>query len=204
MEKRFLRYFAIYDTSLKIKSDNGPSFNGEEFSNCSKIHGLKHRKSTPKHPQANGEIENYMKKSAAIAKASEADYKAEVMRRMMADRATPHTVTGRSRNETLFGRKIRIGCISPEDQQHQLRNNEEDNMREFVDKKRNKSKEFYDVKHKAKKHDFHLGEEVLVKVKQDGEYMPSTFQIINIKGSSIEAKKNSDEKVGCIEFQSLS
>ena len=207
MEKRFLRYFATYDTSLKIKSDNGPSFNGEEFSNCSKIHGLKHRKSTPKHPQANGEIENYMKqikKSAAIAKASEADYKAEVMRRMMADRATPHTVTGRSRNETLFGRKMRIGCISPEDQQHQLRNNEEDNMREFADKKRNKSKEFYDVKHKAKKHDFHLGEEVLVKVKQDGEYMPSTFQIINIKGSSIEAKKNSDEKVGCIEFQSLS
>ena len=77
-------------------------------------------------------------------------------------------------------------------------------MREFVDKKKKKSKEFYDVKHKAKKHDFHLGEEVLVKVKQDGEYMPSTFQIINIKGSSIEAKKKSDEKVGCIEFQSLS
>ena len=207
MEKRFLRYFATYDTSLKIKSDNGPSFNGEEFSNCSKIHGLKHRKSTPKHPQANGEIENYMKqikKSAAIAKASEADYKAEVMRRMMADRATPHTVTGRSPYETMFGRKMRIGCVSPEDQQHQLRNNKEDNMREFVDKKKKKSKEFYDVKHKAKKHDFHLGEEVLVKVKQDGEYMPSTFQIINIKGSSIEAKKNSDEKVGCIEFQSLS
>ena len=31
-----------------------------------------------------------IKKSAAIAKVSKADYKAEVMRRMMADRATPH------------------------------------------------------------------------------------------------------------------
>ena len=90
---------------------------------------------------------------------------------------------------------MRIGCISPEDQQHQLKNNKEDNMREFVDKKTKKSKEFYNVNHKVKKHDFLQGEEVLVKEKQDGEYMPDTFQIINIKGSSIEAKRNSDGKV---------
>ena len=94
---------------------------------------------------------------------AKADYKAEVLIRMMADRATPHTVTGRSPYEMLFGRKMRIGYISPEDQQHQLRNNKEDNMRWFVDKKKKKSKEFYDAKHKAKKHDFYLGEEVLVK-----------------------------------------
>ena len=54
------------------------------------------------------------------------------MRRMTTDRAAPHT--GRYPYETLFGRKMRIGCISPEDQQHHLRNNKEDNMREFVDK----------------------------------------------------------------------
>ena len=52
-----------------------------------------------------------------------ADYKAEVMRRMMADRATPHTVTGQSPDETLFGRKMKIGCILPQDQQYHLRNN---------------------------------------------------------------------------------
>ena len=44
------------------------------------------------------------------------DYKAEVMRRMMTDRATPHTVTGPSPYEMLFGRKMRIGSISPKDQ----------------------------------------------------------------------------------------
>ena len=87
---------------------------------------------------------------------------------------------------------MRIGYKSPKDQQHQLRNNKEDNMRKFINKKNKKSKEFYDVKDKAKKHDFHLGEEVLVKDKEDGEYMPDTFQIINIKGSSTEAKRNSD------------
>ena len=80
-----------------------------------------------------------IKKSAAIAKVFKADYKAEVMRRLMADRATRHTVTGRSPYETLFGRKMRIGCISPKDQQHQLRNNKGDNMRKFIDKKKKKS-----------------------------------------------------------------
>ena len=85
--------------------------------------------------------------------------------------------------------------MSLEDQQHQLRNNKEDNLREFIGKKKKKLKEFYYVKHKAKKHNFHLGEEVLVKDKQDGEYMPYTFQIINIKGSSIEPKRNNDGKV---------
>ena len=68
-------------------------------------------------------------------------------------------------------------------------------MREFVDKKKKNSKEFYDAKHKAKKHDFHLGEEVLAKDKQDGEYMSDTFQTNNIKRSSIEAKRNSNGKV---------
>ena len=113
----------------------------------------------------------------------------------MADRATSHTVTGRYPSEMLSGRKMRIGCISQEDQQHQLRNNKEDNMKEFVHKKKKKQKEIYDVKHKVKKHDFHLGEEVLVKDKQDGEYMPKTFQIINIKGSSIEGNRSRDGKV---------
>ena len=40
-----------------------------------------------------------IKKAAAIAKVPKADYKAEVMRRIMADRATPHTVTGQSPDE---------------------------------------------------------------------------------------------------------
>ena len=57
-----------------------------------------------------------IKKSAAITNVFKTDYKAEVMRRMMTDRATPHTVTGRSPYEMLFGRKMRIGSISPKDQ----------------------------------------------------------------------------------------
>ena len=56
VEKDFLRHFVTYGTPLKTKSDNELSFNGEEFSNFSKIHGFKHQKLTPKHP--NGGIVN--------------------------------------------------------------------------------------------------------------------------------------------------
>ena len=113
----------------------------------------------------------------------------------MVDRSTPHTITGRSPYEVLFGKKMRIGCISPDDQQHKFTENMEENMRESVEKKKKKSKEYYDAKHKAKKHNFHVGEEVVVKDKKDGEYIPDIFLITAIKGSSIEAKRNSDGKV---------
>ena len=63
------------------------------------------------------------------------------MRRMMADRATLHTVIGQSPFEMLFGRKMKIGTISPEDQQHQLRNNK-DNMRESLIRKRRNQRKF--------------------------------------------------------------
>ena len=109
-----------------------------------------------------------------------------------ADRATPHTVTGQSPYETLFARKMRIGCISPEDQQHQLRNNKEYNIREFVDKKNKKTKEFYDVKQKVKKQDFHLGEEVLVKDKQvyhRRNHLMINVEIRNTESSSTAANQ---------------
>ena len=199
VEKHFLRYFATYGTPLKIKSDNGPPFIGEKFSNFRKIHGFKHWKLTPKHSQANREINQILheanKESSGHCKGVQSRLQSRIMWRTMADRATPHTITERSPYVTLFGRKMRVECISPENRQHQLRNNKEDNMREFVDKKKKKSKAFYDVKYKAKKHDFHLEEEVPVKDKHDGEYIPDTFQIINSTGFSTEGKTNSDGKV---------
>ena len=101
----------------------------------------------------------------------------------MVGKATPHTVAGQFPYKVLFGRKVGIGCILTEDQQYQLtNNNKEKNLREFVEKIKKKSNEFY------------FGEEVLVKDRWDREYMPDTFQVINIKGWSIEAKRNSDGK----------
>lgn len=70
----------------------------------------------------------------------------------MVGKATPHTVAGQFPYKVLFGRKVGIGCILTEDQQYQLtNNNKEKNLREFVEKIKNKSNDFY------------FGEEVLVK-----------------------------------------
>lgn len=44
-----------------IKTDNGPPFNGQKFHEFSAYLGFKHKKITPYWPQANGEVERFMR-----------------------------------------------------------------------------------------------------------------------------------------------
>ena len=44
-----------------VRSDNGPPFNSAEFKDFASYIGFKHRKLTPYWPEANGEVENFMK-----------------------------------------------------------------------------------------------------------------------------------------------
>ena len=55
------RIFAAYGVPQVVKSDNGPRFNGGEFAQFAKYLGFKHRKASPLWPEANGEVERFMK-----------------------------------------------------------------------------------------------------------------------------------------------
>jgi transposase InsO family protein len=44
-----------------VKSDNGPPFNSIDFANFASYLGFEHRKVTPYWPQANGEVERFMR-----------------------------------------------------------------------------------------------------------------------------------------------
>jgi hypothetical protein len=57
LEMIFFR-FGVPD---EIKTDNGPPFNGAEFSDFAKYHCFKHRKITPAWPAANGHVEVFNK-----------------------------------------------------------------------------------------------------------------------------------------------
>lgn len=54
--------FGILET---VKSDNGPPFNSENFKVFSEQYGFKHRKITPLWPEANGEVERFMRTSGS-------------------------------------------------------------------------------------------------------------------------------------------
>jgi hypothetical protein len=44
----------------KIKTDNGPPFNGYEFKEFCEVFGVEHTPITPLHPEANGQCEEFM------------------------------------------------------------------------------------------------------------------------------------------------
>ena len=54
--------FSTFGASRVVKSDNGPPFNGEEFTKFTHVLGFKHRKVTPRWPRADGEVERFVKR----------------------------------------------------------------------------------------------------------------------------------------------
>ncbi|XP_058826834.1 uncharacterized protein K02A2.6-like [Topomyia yanbarensis] len=93
-----------------IKSDNGPPFNGADYSQFCHERGIKTIFSTPHFPQQNGMVENYMKiinKSMAIAASAGSNYNDELQAAIQAHNAACHTVTKVPPEEIMSGRKIK-------------------------------------------------------------------------------------------------
>lgn len=92
--------FARHGIPDKVISDNGPQFRSAEFLKFSSNYGFKHQTSSPRYPQANGEVERAVRTVKSLLKKSKDPYIA-----LMAYRATP-LENGYSPAELLFGRKI--------------------------------------------------------------------------------------------------
>ena len=102
--------FSRHSLPVTIKSDNGPQFIFGEFHECCMQNGIVHLKTTPKWPQANGEVERQnasLVKRIRIAQAEGVDWKKEVRRYVMKYRSIGHTTTGGNPVELLFNRKTR-------------------------------------------------------------------------------------------------
>lgn len=95
-----------------MKSDNGPPFNGDEYSQFCHERGIKAIFSTPHFPQQNGMVENYMKiinESMAIAVSTGSNYNEELQAAVQAHNAAFHTVTKVLPEEIMHGRRIKRG-----------------------------------------------------------------------------------------------
>ena len=68
---RLHKIFAEFGVPPQVRTDNGPPFNGKEFKSFAKRSAFEHRNVTPKWPQANGEVERFMR---TIKKTIEAGY----------------------------------------------------------------------------------------------------------------------------------
>lgn len=101
-----------------IKTDNGPPFNGVEFSQYCSERGIKNVFSTPLFPQQNGLVENCMKminKAMAIAASLGNNYEDELQSAVRAHNSASHSITKVPPEEIMYGRKIRreLPLINP-------------------------------------------------------------------------------------------
>ncbi len=62
------RIFATHGIPRKIRTDNGPPFNEDEFKRYMKVPGIEWKTSTPLLPQANGNAESIMKPIGKVIK----------------------------------------------------------------------------------------------------------------------------------------
>lgn len=98
--------FSTMGIPIEMKSDNGPPFNGQAFSDFCEAFGIIHRPITPEHAQANGLAEGFMKNLAKVIKTAIIErkhWKEALIVFLRAYRSTPHSSTGVSPSQLLFG-----------------------------------------------------------------------------------------------------
>ena len=99
-----------HDLPCSLITDNGPQFISDHFKGYLEKNGIKHSQTTSLWPQANGEIERQnptILKRLRISKAEGRDRRSQMDDFLMMFRSTPHSTTGVSPAELLFGRDIR-------------------------------------------------------------------------------------------------
>ena len=104
--KQLMVMFARHGYPATIMCDNGKQVMWDEFNVWMQTNGITVVHSAPIWPQANGEIERQnlnIIKRLKIAQAEGKDWKQELLNFL----STPHTSTGVSPAEMLFGRKLK-------------------------------------------------------------------------------------------------
>ena len=101
--------FSTHGLPRILVSDNGPQFTSKEFSEYLAHNGVLHRRSAPYHPATNGLAENMVKnvKQWLSKQSCEVRVGVALSEFLRTYRNVPHSTTGRSPAQILFGRALR-------------------------------------------------------------------------------------------------
>ena len=180
------KIFTTHGLPQSLRSDNGPQFRPEVFELYLEDNGIEHRKTTPLWPQANGEVERQNKsllKRMKIAQAEGKEWKKEIRKYLVAYRSTPHTTTGVSPAELLFGRKMRTKL--PELKEEST----ESEMRDRDGEMKAKAKRYANKKRNAQESDLAPGDQVLVRQERKNKlstpFAPEPYDVVTKTGNSV-------------------
>lgn len=172
-----------------IKSDNGPPFNGEEYSNYCSMRGIQTIFSTPFFPQQNGLVEGFMKvinKAMAAALSTGASYQKELQAAVKSYNAADHSITRMPPEEVMTGRKIKRGLPL-------LNYGNAGHDEEFLDERdrtaKLQSKEREDSRRGAKPSRVKPGDTVIIerpsRGKGDSRFDPKRFTVLQENNGSL-------------------
>ncbi|XP_043238246.1 uncharacterized protein K02A2.6-like [Amphibalanus amphitrite] len=102
--------FARFGIPRQVVSDNGPQFTAAQFVQFLALNGVRQVRVAPYHPSSNGAAERAVQTAKNGLKAALRDggpLSRRLQKFLLAYRAAPHAVTGRSPAEMLLGRNVR-------------------------------------------------------------------------------------------------
>ncbi|GFO04108.1 Pol polyprotein [Plakobranchus ocellatus] len=102
--------FARHGLPKTLVSDNGPPFSSEEFESFLKTNGIRHVTSQPYQPATNGSAERLVQTFKQRLKSANPGLtqSQKISKILLQLRTTPHAMTGKSPDELLYKRKLRI------------------------------------------------------------------------------------------------
>mgnify|MGYP001794878679 FL=1 len=184
--------FYTHGYPLSIKSDNGPQFISREYGEyCEKI-GVKRSLVTPRWAEANGEVERQnrsLMRRIQMAHSNGEDYESLVMKWLFAHRNTPHSITGKSPSEMLFGRKVRTKLPGIQSVFDDIETRDRDTeVKHKMVAERNRKYE----SGSGANNSIEIGSSVLVKrdnpSKCQTPFHENPFTVVNIRGSQVTVK----------------
>jgi len=194
------KIFATYGTPRCIETDGGPPFNGREFKQFAEEEGFRHHIVTPEHARANGEAERFMqtlnKTERIINQKTKDKYerRAMVENMLTAYRDTPHPATGVTPYDAMKNRRVRTRLESGP--QQQVPQDSEIDRRDRAYKQKMKAQK---ENRNTREHNLVKGDCVLVEQKKTNKwslpYEPMFYTVIEVKGSTVTARRISDGRV---------
>ena len=187
LENHFTRH-GIPET---LQTDNGSNLVSREMEEFLDEMGIKHKKTIPLWPRANGEVERQNKsllKSMRAAQAEGKPWRQELQKYLLAYRSTPHAKTGVSPAELLYGRKIRTKMPEFEGDDEEERSGTTDQQVRDQDSER-KKRMAETANKRAAESDVAEGDKVLLlKQKQNklsAMYDPDPYDVVSKKGDLV-------------------
>ena len=99
--------FSRYGIPDQIVTDNGPQFTAEEFNKFCLGNGIKHTLTAPYHPNTNGEAERFVQTFKTAIQKHKGALQKNLCNFLLHYQSTPHTTTGKTPDEIMFGQNIK-------------------------------------------------------------------------------------------------